>query len=248
MFEHVGLLYRARFMNPNWERRNLADARQALELFLRGYAFERVGATSSYAHAAEATIRTLPILAGSAAWKNYQLELPDEKLNNTHNPLFHTARNCQCAICVLESRHGLRNIVAEAQDYLVRDMVRDGIAAVSKIRGSGNKISAFFLRDVALFYGIAPLHDRALLQPIDRWVRRTVRLLDTNVGKTDRAVQDWMADTFAAPELANAGIWYFGAQAAESPYQYRHALADPRFAKSLVERHVQQLAAVVAAW
>ena len=45
-------------------------------------------------------------------------------------------------------------------------------------RGIGPKIASFFLRDLAVWFEIEPLQHRELLQPIDRWVRRYVSLLE----------------------------------------------------------------------
>jgi hypothetical protein len=85
-------------------------------------------------------------------------------------------------------------------------------AEIMNIRGIGPKIASFFLRDVAIRYAINLDENRDLLQPVDRWILRFAQKLDGELPRS--AVSHWMVSNASRPELANAGMWYFGARIA----------------------------------
>jgi hypothetical protein len=49
------------------------------------------------------------------------------------------------------------------------------------------------------------------------------------------------------PELANAGMWYFGARIAPRKFTYTRALDDPAFARQLAEEYVAALKGAIRA-
>jgi hypothetical protein len=57
-----------------------------------------------------------------------------------------------------------------------------------------------------------------------------------------------MVDHSRQPEWLNAGTWYFGAQIAPQRLVFEGALASPRQARELAERHVAGLSAAVQFW
>jgi hypothetical protein len=83
---------------------------------------------------------------------------------------------------------------------------------------------------------------------VDLWVKRFTGMLDPGRGTSDRAVADWVVKHSKTPELANAGIWYFGARIAPRRLDYTRALIDPAYAEGQVQRHVKRLEAAVTAW
>lgn len=119
---------------------------------------------------------------------------------------------------------------------------------MSQVRGVGSKIASFFLRDVALRYGLAPPTNRWLLQPVDLWVKRFTARLDPDRGASNRAVAEWVVAHSEAPELANAGLWYFGARIAPRRADWTKALGDLTAAETLVRRRVAGMEAAVTAW
>jgi hypothetical protein len=245
--ERLGCMYVSRYMHPLWHDRKAMDSRQALELFLEGYAFERQGRSPVYAPAAVDAVNKSHNLSAEQVWKNFGDSLDWQKLNKLNNPLYHTKSQCNCVIDGLKSTSGIRNIVADARNAIADGRVREIYEEVDAIRGIGPKIASFFLRDVALRFDIAPTNERALLQPIDVWVMRIVGHFDTNLS-AEGEIQSWIVDHFDNPEMANAGMWYFASQVAGSNYEVGKALDDPKYARKLVESHVASLQAAVESW
>lgn len=256
VFQRTGLLYRARFMEPGWGARDLRNPRQALALFLLGYGFERQGADPSYAQAASQVVSD-PSWDGTAeeAWWRFRALMNDRRLNEKLNPLQHRPppAKCSCIVdCLSEPGSALRNICETGKDALTEPpgAVAEYLQDLQRIRGIGPKIASFYLRDVSLWSGIVPHGDRELLQPIDVWIRRTVALVSSIEPDsiTTQEAQLWMLRTFDQPELANAGVWYFGAQVARSEFGLRQVIQDPGTARGLVNRHVKILEKAAARW
>jgi len=123
----------------------------------------------------------------------------------------------------------------------------DSLRGAAGINGIGSKIASFFLRDVATRYDIHPSKDRHLLQPIDIWVRRiTEQLLQEYQPQGGAEFLDrWLVQVSTHcsvnPEAVNQGIWYFGSQIAGSGYRTFKALKDLKYAKSLLDEHIEIL-------
>lgn len=125
---------------------------------------------------------------------------------------------------------------------------------MSNVNGVGPKIVSLFLRDVAIYYGIAVTSLRDRLQPIDVHVRRITLSLMQVVGADDHvdAIAPWIVSESQAagvsPELVNAGMWYFGSQIAGSEYRTLRALKDLPDARALVDKHVANLRQEASDW
>ena len=197
-------------MTPAWNSfGDLKEPSKALGLFFV-YAFERQGRNPSYSHAAQDAVSdsvNVKQLSAEQTWRAFQKNLQGEKLNVKLNPLFHEDdHRCMCVIDWLQQREGRHNIVYAAKAALETwetAVFRDELC---QIRGTGGKISSFFLRDVALWFGIEPTAARVMLQPIDVWVARTVGMLG-GPESPEAATQEWMVNHFEQPEKANAGVW-----------------------------------------
>jgi hypothetical protein len=247
-FEHVGALYVGGIMKPAWASfEERPSEREAMELFLRQYAYERLGASANYSRAAAEAIRSSPDLVPERVWATFK-GLVDGGANPKLNPLAHTQpeRWPSCLLCALRDGSSYRNLVITTRDALVTGEVQHVHAEIRNIRGIGPKIASFFLRDVAIRYEIEPDQNRNLLQPVDRWILRFAQMLD---GKLPRsAVGQWMVSNASRPELANAGMWYFGARIAPRKFTYTRALDDPAFAGQLAEEYVAALRGAINAW
>jgi len=187
-------------------------------------------------------------LSARHVWARFERQVKEQGKNPLHNPLFHERQSCSCVIDVLRDGNRLHNVVLDTKSKLQHGEVEEAYLFLREIRGVGPKIASFFLRDVALRYGIEPPTQRGLLQPIDVWIRRFVRSLDQKVPLRDSAVQEWVVDHSEYPELANAGMWYFGARIAPQKLIYNRALSDPRYARTLAQRFAERMARAVAAW
>jgi hypothetical protein len=140
-------------------------------------------------------------------------------------------------------------------DMWVRDHLQEKIQKAHSelvgVSGIGDKIASYFMRDVACHYGIFPLieDDEKLLQPIDIWERRTVRLLrDGKVAKDDDECRSFIVqssnDAGFSPERVNQGIWYFCSQIAETEYYLHKAMTSPdgiRVASHWLKTHLSNL-------
>lgn len=249
-FEYVGQLARARLMQPDWERRHLNHAREALKLFLHTYAFERQGSDPSYGRVAEVAVGNRGRLEGRKLWEGFNDQLkmgnPNAKPNEEVNPLFHQAGvDCGCVACFVTVNGDFHNIVLDTRDCLRGDRVRQRYEELMRIRGVAKKIAPFFLRDVAIWYEITPSQDRELLQPIDTWVRRVARRLTNRPRSSDPELQRWIIDKFSEPERANHGMWYFGAHVAGSRFRLEEGMRSRLRAEELLNEHVASLAALV---
>jgi hypothetical protein len=167
------------------------------------------------------------------------------KTNPDINPLYHKDCNAGAKPCLWCAFSG-ENIVRAAREALSTDRVKEfWEKRLQGIRGIGPKIASFFLRDVAVRYGLSPTHDRDLLQPVDLWVSRTVRYMARAEGEPlpndEWAVRRWVVSKCDQPEQANQGIWYFGAQIAQSAVRLLRALEDKDVACELLHEHLESL-------
>jgi hypothetical protein len=257
LFSDVGRIYVAELLLPTWDRFDDGiNARKAFGLFCRKYAFERVGAPLVYPLAAEQAIaRAGRDLEPGEVWSSF-CDVVDGPVNEKTNPLWHRDHDCDCLLCIFRAETGPRNIVDWARQEVAHGRVAAAYTKLLRVRGVGPKIASFFLRDVALRYGLSPEADRWLLQPVDVWVRRFVMTLEPGHGTSDdRAVAGWVVTNSvtpelanATPELANAGLWYFGARIAPGRLDYTKALTEPDHAEDQVQRHINGMDAAVKAW
>jgi hypothetical protein len=241
-------LYVGGIMKPAWAGfEEQPSEREAIELFLRQYAYQRLGASADYSRAAAEAIRCEPVLVPERVWTTFK-GLVDGGVNPKVNPLAHTQpeRWPRCLLCVLRDGSGYRNLVTTTRDALAKGKVEDVHAEIRNIRGIGPKIASFFLRDVAIRYDIEPHQNRDLLQPVDRWILRFVQMLDDKISR--RAVGQWMVDNAKRPEVANAGMWYFGARIAPRKFTYTRAFDDLTFAGQLAEEYVAAFRGAIKAW
>lgn len=192
LFEHVGALYVGGIMKPAWEGfEERPYEREAIELFLRQYAYERLGARADYSRAAAEAVRSSPDLAPERVWAVFK-GLVDGGVNPKLNPLAHTQAETRlsCLLCALRQGSSYRNLITTTRDALVEGQVQRVHTEIRNIRGVGTKIASFFLRDVAIRYEIEPDQNRDLLQPVDRWILRFTQMLDNKLPSS--AVGQWM--------------------------------------------------------
>jgi hypothetical protein len=252
LFVGVSALFRARFQKPLWERypMYLEDPLHAILIFLDGYAFERRGRNPAYSHAAVEAIQRAKESSMNQdlpqqVWKTFSGLLDSKGLNKERNPIFHKTGSCRCVWCIM----GSQNIILWSKKAIAEGGVEAAWKRFKAIRGVGDKIASFFLRDLVVHFELSHNLDRGrnrwLLQPVDVWVRRGVFLLSGN--EKDDEVAKWLVENCEEPELVNQGIWYFGAQIAESDLRLRKSIKDPNYARTLCQGHIASLEAAVKA-
>lgn len=256
-FEGIAVLFKAQFMDPLWKRYELENPKEALSLFLEGYAFSRNVRNLSYPHVAKSVLdKKTELPFPKEFWKKFKEELGSEKPNEKLNPLCHTDKGCKCALCVLrqEGYESKPNIVTVSRQLLENGEVQKTYKVIKRIRGIGPKITSLFLRDVADWFHVQVENsNRYLLQPIDAWVRRTVEVLSPNDGKRrDKDIGTWICEESrkfnANPEKVNQGIWYFGSQIAYSKFRLKKTLADEKYAYQLLCNYMDTLQGVAKKW
>ncbi len=254
------------------------DWLEALKFFLYGYAFERQGRSPAYAPLAVEAIRVTigenrpekPTRElTKAVWEkfcdlgNYHPRPtkprkpkhgkqpkpadPYEGANKKNNPLYQsTGKQDVITFCSSLVAHRY-NIFVFAKSG-IQAQIRETHSKLCEIRGVGEKIASFFLRDVALQSDnrIAD-SDRELLQPVDIWVRRTARLLSQNsiTEESDAMCAQEMVrlshEAQCSDLLLNAGSWYFGSQVAGTLRDLQTALANSGSLSGYLEKRADWL-------
>ncbi|HOK65391.1 MAG TPA: hypothetical protein PK054_03815 [Anaerohalosphaeraceae bacterium] len=245
-FRHVDLLWN---QYPQAAADNEVGMRQALCLYLSGYAFERQGAAPDYAPAAVDMIQGIPgwPLDENRVWANFQQRLADQGLNEHMNPLWPNHQNHDnISLIQIATNLGPQSLVSWALGTIANNQLGVAHQQLCTIRGTGSKIASLFLRDVAVRHeldlnGIANRH---LLQPIDTWVQYVVGGLinqDDNMPHQDCAA--WIVEhalqNNLQPERVNQGIWYFcTAIARSSRYLVQQYLQNP---EDVLRMHLEDL-------
>jgi hypothetical protein len=248
------------------------DSWRALDTFL-AYAYTRQGAPSAYAYAARKTVEGLAERRASwqeaglaqQAWQQYKDELKGRAPNHRNNPMCpqgtryrngkgeHATQQPSVIEFVQEYLSNTDyNIVRWAEKMLRTDDVQSVYNHLISINGVGAKIASLFLRDIAWLCEIVPTRSRELLQPVDVWVRRYVRHWERNDKLEDPACAHWIvehaSEAVVSPERVNAGMWYFGARVAGDALTLSQLIDDVEAMRIAIEKHVDEMAAQVAAW
>lgn len=215
---------------------------QALQFYLHGYAYERQGRSPEYSAAA---VEAVCLATGAdlanpdsgfpqRAWDAFLQILrltPDGKGGNPgNNPLFPRDGAGKEAVTglILKLDDFDYNLVRTVLTILESGATRTAHTFLCQIRGTGSKISSLFLRDIVLIYDLAIDPHDPLLQPVDIWVRRLVRLLmdvpaDVAGDQKDNYSSDakiaealicLSREASVSPLTLNQGAWYFGSQIA----------------------------------
>ena len=206
------------------------DWRAALALFLGKYAYARNINLSAYAAAAESVAKGLPKRSTPSArtkadaWEAFDRNLPKELGRNPKlNPL--AVDGSVIDLCAEVPEY---NLVEWTRRQIVRSKIGEAHARLRAVRGIGNKIASFWLRDIADAFTLtlkdADRPDEVLLQPIDIWVYRAAQVVaPVHQVKLPRTPSDGAEDAariiiHLAAELGvrhtllNTAIWTFGAQ------------------------------------
>ena len=244
--EEVSPFYLAFLTQPGIE------ASQAAIFFLDGYAFERAGRSSSYAPAAVDALeknalefdRSPSPEVEEKIWIDFSRRWRKRAFGSTRDAV-HSGPRAVSPLSADSAKKGRRNILSYAQECVRQGTIPKAFDLLISIRGIGEKIASFFLRDVKellLRGGVSVQIDKAIrwqLQPIDIWVKRTIELI---AGRTmeNRETAQFIVENSANPERANMGMWYFSSLVCGSQYRHNHTCAHPRRQERIGEVHQQQ--------
>ena len=270
LLAEIAELYKASLMLCE---ETLGDSVRALSEFMGGYAFERQGRSPAYGPMASDVVKRLARRPGfwqdrdspKKVWTLFEKTLQQRtrsRSNPKNNPLcfwgyaYKDQRGCSTvkglsAIEFVQRHLGSyeHNIVLWAKCQLDQDQARAAHYALCSINGIGPKIASFFLRDVAWSLKAYPDTDRALLQPVDVWVKRATYALDQeSEGKEAEWIVAAAREMDVLPEAINAAMWYFGAVVAGSEYSLSLAMDSIDTAYRMVDEYVERVARQMRAW
>ncbi|NIA23654.1 MAG: hypothetical protein GWP03_05810 [Proteobacteria bacterium] len=253
LFQDVSCFYRQMLMIPLWDKypnyqNNVVDS---LAIFLEGYAFERQGRRPDYFHVAvDSLIRCSNHLTPICVWNNFKQLLNNQRLNHRNNPIYPSnnpdnIQNINNKMSVIEVVSSFQNPVTLSQNIynliIHNNDIIQSFNFLRTIRGIGNKIASFYLRDlvVVLNLNLSNVQNRVLLQPIDIWVERTVKYLAGNQNMNKTQVANWIVTNSLQynlnPEYINMGIWFYCSLIANSEYRLSQSLQNINVAHSLVK-------------
>ena len=219
-----------------------SDWLQALQFYLHGYAYERQGRSPEYSAAAVEAVGQavgtgltnpdsgFPQRAWDAFLQILRLSPDGKGANPGNNPLFprEGAGKEAATSLILRLDDFDYNLIKTVLALLKGGAVRPAHTFLCQIRGTGSKINSLFLRDIVLIYNLSIAQDDPLLQPVDIWIRRLIRLLmdvpaDVPKDQKDSYSNDAkIAETLiylseqasVSPLKLNQGAWYLGSQIA----------------------------------
>ncbi len=232
-----------------------ADWPEALIYFVEEFAYERQGASRDYVVAAVKAIRAhaengLSEELPEAVWEEFRRLLSEEGGDKgTNKKIQPIAPSYGGSIGMIEFVLGLggtHNIVDWAREACASGHVAAAYSGLIGIRGIGEKIASFFLRDVIRGFELDESAVPAYcFQPIDVWTGRTARALAPSLELPVPDVPSAAAGEVlvvaaeksgvSAADL-NAGAWLFGARFLASNVEFTDALRSEAALISALDR------------
>ncbi len=269
-FERLSCFYREMFMLPLWYKypNHTTDIWESLAIFLEGYAFERQGRRPDYFPAAVDALfyckqqndnNFVPTVINNMIWQKFSQSLNNQNLNPKNNPLYpstedpNNLQNINKRPSVIEfiiNQNIVRNnltLTSYLQNRIVQNNLNDVFNSLISIRGIGNKVASFFLRDLTdvMQINLTNIQHRKLLQPIDIWVERVVKILSNNQHLNRAKVADWLfkfsIENNVSPERVNMGIWFFCSIIIVSEYKLNQVLNKLNTAQDIANNYRNRL-------
>jgi len=255
LLEEVSCIYKNCFLCDEIFKEQFKDSYQALDCFLSNYAYERQGAAAAYPRIAHECISgryrnghqwSVPTKKDAEhLWKDYgkiaaaRFNLAD-KVNAKLNPM-----NEEEGVIDRLASSDVSNIATHTRDLMADGDTAQAYDFMKSIRGVGEKISSFYLRDIAYLADLdeSSISDVYLLQPIDTWLEQTLRILfGSNAPRSVKEKQRLVVDLCSQSEVSsiafNQGAWVLGSQIAGEFEPFRRALVNRSFAQDIVKRHI----------
>lgn len=219
--EQYGQLYVKRFLGEQISKKDTVydDWREALD-FLFSKVFYRGRRDELSERFMQATLNTLK---GVDLKKNYDKRLLDDRLqsNGVNN---HKDRKMVCEVIDfifnLPDSYGY-NIVKYTVERIKKREIESVFNELNGIYAIGDKLSSFYIRDVALVFGLEDkllADDFQYCQPIDTWVKQVavkLGIISSQEGDIEiikSAIINGCQGASTSPLLFNAGAWMVGAK------------------------------------
>lgn len=264
LFDKVSSIYQNGFVYEEKFREQFKNGYLALKVFLDTYAYARQGAAAAYPQIACECIsrkfkdgkkwNRLTKSDAKLLWDEYQeiaklkfnlfnKKTQKAKVNEDRNPM-----NRNKGVILKLASNNIENIAVYVRELINEGQTHEAHDFMQSIKGIGEKIASFYLRDIAYFAKIDEDRikddDLCLLQPIDTWLEQIVKILfKPEVLKSSlRAKQKLIVDLCKGIPVScinfNQGAWLFGSQIAEEFGKLQKALTNIDKTKSIIEEYI----------
>jgi len=208
------------------------------------YAFERRGSPSAYRTSAiEAYEQNRQWLDSRQNWSqamettlfnSFMAECNRSFITNYNerlNPMAPSYGNLISLINFAWNEVGNDSVTGWALNLICSDDIRTAFNGLKRIRGVGDKIASFYLRDI---YALSVFHDnemqdKDLLQPIDVWTERAGKILLNNNNATPSQCADALMHLEDDLELltgeSNIAFWVFGSIVTDDILKFNDAVS-----------------------
>lgn len=259
----VSHIYQNYFLCKKIFREQFEDGYKALVCFLKNYAYERQGASAAYPKIALKCVSNryqnehnwkVPTKDDAKdLWEDYKniaksdYNLLDNttgkvKVNETRNPL-----NANRGVVDKLVSNNTSNIATHTRDLISCGDTTDAYNFIKDIRGIGEKIASFYLRDIVYLVGIDEenISDLHLLQPIDTWLEQTLKILfnfdaQKNLQEKQKLIVDLCKESEVSSISFNQGAWVLGSQIAGEFETFKRSLIDYNFAQKIIKNHIEE--------
>ena len=252
-----GLLY------DNKYKQQFQNGYQALKVFLDTYAYARQGAAAAYPQIAHECIaefydngqkwHTPTSKEADKLWKLYKnkallfglVKENKARVNEQRNPM--SPRKGIIKILALEKLPA-DNIACYIRNNLNKKNVHNAHKFLLSIRGIGDKIASFYMRDIAYFAKIDgnSLGEKMyLLQPIDTWLNQILLILfkshtPKNLNMKQKLIMKLCREAGVSTISFNQGAWLFGSQIAENYANLETALKNTDKFCKILKKHIEK--------
>ena len=259
----VSPIYQNYFLWKKLFREQFENGYKALICFLKNYAYERQGAAAAYSKIALKCFSNryqdghnwrVPTKDDAKdLWEDYKniakrdYNLFDNrtgkvKVNQTHNPV-----NADRGVVDKLVSNNALNIAVYIRDLISCGDTTKAYNFIKEIRGIGEKIASFYLRDIAYLARLDEenISDLYLLQPIDTWLEQTFKILfnfdvPKNLQEKQKLIVDLCKESKVSSISFNQGAWVLGSQIAGEFETFKRALFNCSFAQKIIRNHIKE--------
>jgi len=261
--KEVSPIYQNYFLRRKIFREQFKNGHEALVCFLTNYAYERQGAATAYSKIALKCVSSkyknghnwrVPTKNDAKdLWEDYKniakrdYNLLDNKtkkakVNEKCNPM----KADRGIIDQLVSNNTL-NIAVYMRDLIDCGNTAGAYDFIKGIRGIGEKIASFYLRDIAHLSRLDErnISDLHLLQPMDTWLEQTLKILfnsdvPKNLQQKQRLIVNLCKKSGVSSISFNQGAWVLGSQITGEFGTFKEALNDHAYAQEIIKKHIEE--------
>lgn len=248
----ASFIYQNLFLEGKKYPEQFENGYTALIRFIKFYAYERQGAAAAYPEIAEKVITEIfnektwnapSISDARKCWKLYRKiakrDYNNLKLNEARNPM-----NSKQGIIRRLAQKKVSNIASCTSDLVKKGETKEAHNFLKNIKGIGDKISSFYIRDICYFTGIPEkeIQDIYLLQPIDTWLGQVVNIISNGVKMSQKEQQKFIVG-LCGNEISgiefNQGAWFLGSQIAGDYDTFKRVVSDTKKLKEKIQSLIQ---------